>query len=137
MLFLHGLRAARVARTVRSRPIEEVIDRLCRLPWLATTADPQRAALAARRSCARLARWAGGLDSCLTRSLVAGSLLRHLDSVVLEVGFRPGRESQPVEGHAWLTVGGAVVEASPEDRQADEPYAVVRRFDFRQPPRGG
>ena len=38
------------------------------------TVHPERVWRAAARACGRWARWRGGLDSCLTRSLVAGAL---------------------------------------------------------------
>ena len=44
ILFLNGLRVARVARSVVRTPIPAVIDRLCRLPLVATTSEPEGAA---------------------------------------------------------------------------------------------
>ncbi len=81
---------------------------------------------AAQRACNRWARWFGGLDTCLTRSLVAGALLAGGHEVVLHVGFRPtDRGAEAVDGHAWLVVDGEVVELTGLDHEHGEPYSTT------------
>lgn len=58
----------------------------------------------ALRWAGRLARRLGCLDSCLTRCLVAGSLLSRSCRVTLHLGFRAGETG--VDGHAWLEIDG-------------------------------
>ena len=78
---------------------------------------------------ARRAQRFGGLDSCLTRSLVAGAMLSEAHDVVLHVGFRPGTEEVPLDGHAWLTVDGGRLDAiAPDD--VDHPYAGILEIPF-------
>lgn len=91
--------------------------------------DPERARLAAARACARYARWFGGLNTCLTRSLVAGALLCGRYQVSLHVGFRPGSDEAPVDGHAWLTVDGEVLDAALPGEDA-APYEEVLVIPF-------
>jgi hypothetical protein len=90
--------------------------------------DVERVARAAGRATARWARWFGGLDSCLTRSLVAGSMLAPYGEVVLQVGFRPGEEENVVDGHAWITVDGEPV--GEDGRLALESYERVLSIPF-------
>ena len=81
---------------------------------------------AAQRACSRWARWFGGLDTCLTRSLVAGALLAGSHEVVLHVGFRPtDRGAEAVDGHAWLVVDGEVLELTGLDHEHGEPYSTT------------
>jgi hypothetical protein len=88
----------------------------------------ERVARAAGRSTSRWARWFGGLDTCLTRSLVAGSLLAGRGEVVLQVGFRPGEAEQVVDGHAWITMDGEPV--GPDGQLAEERYERVMSIPF-------
>jgi hypothetical protein len=90
--------------------------------------DLERVARAAGRSTSRWARWFGGLDTCLTRSLVAGSLLAGRGEVVLQVGFRPGEAEQVVDGHAWITMDGEPV--GPDGQLAEERYERVMSIPF-------
>jgi len=92
------------------------------------TVDTERVARAAGRATARWARWFGGLDSCLTRSLVAGGMLAGAGEVVLQVGFRPGEPERTVDGHAWVTVDGRPV--GPDGQLAEERYERVLEIPF-------
>ena len=84
---------------------------------------------AAQRACNRWGRWFGGINTCLTRSLVAGALLAGGHEVVLHVGFRPtDRGPEAVDGHAWLVVDGEVVELTGLDHEHGEPYSTTLRL---------
>jgi hypothetical protein len=90
--------------------------------------EPERVALAAARATARWARWFGGIDTCLTRSLTAGAMLAARGEVVLHVGFRPGQEENVLDGHAWITVDGEPV--GPDARMAGDSYTRVLAIPF-------
>ena len=124
VLFVRALPIAMAAQGVREEPLPVVIDKVRRLAGRGGVDDPIGAMLAAQRACNRWSRWFGGLDSCLTRSLVAGALLAGSHEVVLHVGFRPtDRGAEAVDGHAWLVVDGEVVELTGLDHAHGEPYA--------------
>ena len=106
-LFINALRLAWVAQAIQSRPLPEVITRLEALRWLPRGVDEAAARRATLRACGRLARWTGGLDTCLIRALVLGTLLADREGVVLHLGFRPGSPGTGMaSGHAWLTLNG-------------------------------
>jgi len=102
-LFLQALRLSVKAQRVRRQPLGSVVDALARTRFLPRGVGTGEAARAAIRACSRVQRWARGLDSCLTRSLVAGALLADRPDVALHVGFREARTSPLHEGHAWVT----------------------------------
>jgi len=61
------------------------------------------------RAISRLGR-CGLLNTCLTRSLVAGAMLSDARDVCLHVGFKvPHNSLDLIDGHAWLTRSGVVV----------------------------
>jgi hypothetical protein len=130
LAFARALALARRAQKVRWAPIEAVVQDLMhhgrRLPTL-SVAD---LSLATRRATRRWARWAGGLDTCLIRSLVLGALLADRGRVVLTVGFRPGGDAAVPEGHAWLTLDGKElgqgdhVATADLARLADYPFTI-------------
>ncbi|MFZ1639826.1 MAG: lasso peptide biosynthesis B2 protein [Candidatus Contendobacter sp.] len=109
-LFVNALRLAWIAQAIQSRPLSKVIARLEALRWLPRGADAEAARRATLRACGRLARWTGGLDTCLIRALVLGALLADREGVVLHLGFRPGSAGAgSADGHAWLTLNGEPV----------------------------
>jgi hypothetical protein len=123
LLFVRALPIAGAAQQVRRSPLPEVIEKVRDRGRRYGVEEPEEAMLAAQRACNRYGRWFGGLDTCLTRSLVAGSLLAATHEVVLNIGFRPtdvGAEA--VDGHAWLVVDGEVVEPTGLDHRHEEPY---------------
>jgi hypothetical protein len=126
-LFVAALPLARRAQAVRSRPLARVVASMARARG--RTGDPRRAALAAARACGRYGRWFGGLNTCLTRSLVAGALLCGRHQVNLHVGFRSGSDDLPLDGHAWLTVGGRMLDLARPD-EAALPYTEVMVIPF-------
>jgi hypothetical protein len=127
MLLLCALPAARHAQRVADMPLPALVAAMAGgMP--APTADASRIALAAARATHRWARWFGGLDSCLTRSLATGAMLAGRAEVVLHVGFRPGEQQRVVDGHAWVTVDGTPVGADAD--MADEHYTRVLSIPF-------
>jgi hypothetical protein len=115
------------AQRVIDTPLREIVAALPRLGrWPAT--DPQRVAIAASRASGRWCRWFGGINSCLTRSLVAGAMLAARGDVVLHVGLRPGNGDLVVDGHAWITLDGMPVGA--DGVTADERFTRVVAVPF-------
>jgi len=121
LLFLTALSLAARVQRVRTVPLPRLVDRLNRSRPLVATASTRRAAVAAGRACGRLGRWFGGLDTCLTRSLVAGILLAPRTDVMLHVGFRPGHEKN-IDGHAWLAVDGEEIQVTMPPGLDQAPY---------------
>jgi hypothetical protein len=131
LLFLSALRLAVAAQRVRRDPLPELVRRLGALRQPVTTPEPARAARAATRACSRIGRWFGGLDTCLTRSLVAGAMLAARGDVVLHVGFRSGHEL-PIDGHAWLVVGNDSVQLTTPANLTDLPYTSTLEVRLEQ-----
>jgi hypothetical protein len=133
-LFLRAVPLAARAGRIRRRPLSEVSSHLLRRRGLPRSTEPAAAAQAAARACARVARWLGGIDTCLTRSLVAGALLSDRDGVVLHVGFRRAAGiSAPVDGHAWLTVDGRTIPTAEAADAHVEPYVETLTLTMRRP----
>ena len=107
-LFLHALRLVRLAQRVHGREsLSAVATMMASLPALPRRVDVDAAQAATVRACSRAARWLGLRDTCLVRSLVLASLLSADEAVRLHVGFAPpNAEGRPIEGHAWVSVGG-------------------------------
>ena len=123
--FLAALRLTPKAQKVRSLPLTRVAG-MMRPSGVGGVSDPMAAVRAAQRACGRWARWFGGLDTCLTRSLVAGALLAADHEVVLHVGFRPTEQgAAAVDGHAWLVVDGEVVELTGLDHEHEAAYETT------------
>ena len=133
VLFLHALRLSLKAQRVRSTPIKPIVGQLLAtrfLPGAAATDEAERAAV---RACNLFARFAGGINTCLTRSLVAGTLLADREGVFLHVGFRTGDGRGAIhEGHAWLTMQGECI-SDPLDAQAQSgPFVESLRLPLRR-----
>ena len=130
-LFLHALRLSLKAQRIRRRPLADVAASLTRTRPLPRGVATDEAVRAAGRAGLRVRRWAGGLDSCLTRSLVAGALVADRPDVVLHVGFREARTAPLHEGHAWLTLGDHnVTDAADEEHTA--PFTEALRVPLRR-----
>lgn len=107
-LFVTAFRLAGRAQAVAHAPLPDVVVALVRQRGLPRAVDPAAAWVAAARGCRYRARWRGGLDTCLIRALVAGTLLSDRPDVVLHIGFRPDRTGAVrADGHAWLAIAGA------------------------------
>jgi len=123
LLFVRALPLARAAQAVKEEPIPKVIERLGVRGSGVSAGDAMRAA---QRACNRWTRWFGGLDTCLTRSLVAGAMLASDHEVVLHVGFRATDQgAEAVDGHAWLMVDGEPVELTGLDHEMGDPYETT------------
>jgi hypothetical protein len=131
MLFLRALPIARASQDVRRNPLHQVIQRVRSVSVRTGVRDPDDAVRAAARVCSRWARWFGGIDTCLTRSLVAGALLSGRHEVMLHVGFRPtDRGAEAVDGHAWLVVDGEMIESTGLDEHGGLPYESTARYEI-------
>jgi hypothetical protein len=137
VLFLHALRLCRSAKGTGSRTsLPQQAADLASKAWLPAGVAPDAAQRATIRASRRAARWLGSRDTCLIRSVVSAALLSDHDDVLLHVGFAPsGEGGRAIEGHAWVTVDGAIV-GGPEsamagDRPMTEMTIPVRR---RRPP---
>jgi len=100
------------------------VERLVRLAWRPAAVTPRPVSpsvLAARTR--RLAQLLGATADCLPRSLVLyRELSRQGVDPELVIGF--GRTGESLAGHAWVTVGGQAVEASPDSMPAMIPACV-------------
>ena len=128
LLFLRALGLARRAQRVSVAPISLVVEDINRRGGGNGRYSVDRLALATARATARWARWFGGLDTCLIRSLVLGSMLADRQDVALVIGFRPGVEDAAVDGHAWVTVAGRAV--GPDGLLAQDDYSRLIAVPF-------
>ncbi len=122
------------ARQIHSRPLETVAAELSRGCWLPGRIDIFRAWCAAARACRLLSRLIGTLDTCLTRSLVAGALLAERAGVELHIGFKaPGGDDAVIDdGHAWITVDGQSVSVGNMSELPQSPYVKVVSIPMRR-----
>jgi hypothetical protein len=128
-LLLRALVLARRAQRVRSIPVADVVSAIARSGGAGVRWSEGRVELAARRAVARWRRWFGGIDTCLTRSLVLGGMLGGRGEVVLNIGFRPGEEELVLDGHAWVTVDGRPIGG--DGVLAQERYTRILAVPFR------
>lgn len=135
-LFVRALPLVRHAQRVRTVSIQAVVDDLGRCGGNLDMFSVERLARAGERACRRWSSWFGGLNTCLVRSLVLGALLAGRGEVVLNLGFRPGDDSDPgLAGHAWVTLDGRPVGGDgprPETR-----YTRVLEIPYHASVRGG
>ena len=134
-LFVHALRLSLKAQSVRRQSLPNVVISMVSTGSLPSGVGADEAARAAGRACSRVKRWADGLDSCLTRSLVAGALLADQRDVVLHVGFRGASTAPLHEGHAWVTLGERNV-TDAADRDHEGPFAEALQVPMRRPEAG-
>ncbi len=127
-LFLTALGRARRAQWVSVEPITRIAEAMNRRGGGNRRYSVDRLALATARATARWARWFGGLDTCLIRSLVLASMLADHEDVALVIGFRPGVEEAAVDGHAWVTVAGRPV--GPDGILAQDDYSKLITVPF-------
>ena len=132
-LFLRALALARRAQLVRRLPVTEVVEVLSRLGGGGHDFPVRRLELAATRAVSRWCRWFGGIDTCLTRSLVLGGLLVDRGNVRLNFGFRPGEDEPALDGHAWVTIDDRPVGV--DGSLAGESYTRVLAVPFSKGPR--
>jgi hypothetical protein len=125
-----GLTAQRITHGV---PLEEVIETLLAKSRIPAGVDSQEAATAAARAGRRL-EFLGRLNSCLIRTLIAGTLLSDRDDLTLRIGVQKDVERRDkVGGHAWLTLGTQILPHPDEALTPDgEPYLVMASFPMRR-----
>ena len=124
-LFVGALRLFRTASSVRSLPISETLYELTQR-WTAVRTDSARRAVAAcQRAGPRAARWLKTLDTCLTRSMVAATMISPRSCVHLAIGFRPSSDDAPVDGHAWIIVAGKSFQLSTPPDLDTRPYSCL------------
>lgn len=128
VLFLRAVRLARSAQQIRCVPVADVVEVIGRRGGVGRGYPAQRVELATTRAVARWRRWFGGIDTCLTRSLVLGGMLVGRGDVALNIGFRPGEEEPALDGHAWVTVDGRPVGG--DGSLAQERYTRVLTVPF-------
>jgi hypothetical protein len=134
-LFLQACRLGWTAqRITRGISLESVIETLLAKKQLPKDLDEDDAVVAASRAGRRL-QSLGLLNTCLIRTLVAGTLLADRDDVTLRLGFRQGEAPQETpDGHAWLTLGTRIL-PHPNEALAPngDPYLVMASFPIRRP----
>ena len=131
LIFLQAMLLARRAQRVKSEPLKRVVAGMVRRQGFTASRSVGRAALAAARATSRWSRWFGGLDSCLTRSLVLGAMLGDHGDVKLNIGFRSHDTDDVVAGHAWISVDDRPV--GPDSELADDSYSRVLAVPFPGP----
>ena len=134
-LFAHALRLGLAAQQITNgTPVEEMIGILLSKKRLPKNLDSGAAILAAARAGRRL-ETLGKLNSCLIRTLIAGTLLADREGMTLRLGFQKGEtpEETPT-GHAWLTLGSQILPYPSEATAPNgEPYLVMASFPMRRP----
>jgi hypothetical protein len=107
--FARAALLARRAQRVVEHPVAQVVEDMVSRRGPVHDLPVERLIRATTRATSRIARWCGGRDTCLIRSLVLGTLLSPRGQVVLTIGFRPGDLADVPDGHAWLTLDGRPV----------------------------
>ena len=130
-LFFRALPPARLAQRVKTTPLDRVVADMIVRRGVSGSHTVDGVARAAARATARWSRWFGGLDTCLTRSLVLGSMLKDREGVALVIGFRSDDNHDAVAGHAWVAVNGRPV--GPDSRLADDTYSRLLEVPFSDP----
>jgi hypothetical protein len=118
-------------KALRKTPIRDSLRCLCRNPVvMPANARPLDIRLAATRASRHIGRL-GGLDSCITRSLVIARLLRDQDDVSLHLGFMPADEpGKAITGHAWVCLDGANI-SDPAPESIATRFLETNRLDLR------
>lgn len=104
VVFAGALSLFRTADMIRKKPITAVLPTMNRQRPAIRTGDVDRAVRASQRAGPRAARWFGTLDTCLTRTMVAATLLENRSQTRLAIGFRPSLKESTLDGHAWLAI---------------------------------
>jgi hypothetical protein len=131
LLFVRALGLARFAQRASSVPLPQLVAEMSRRRHGFQHHSADRLGRATVRATARWARWFGGFDTCLVRSLVLGAMLADRPGVALNIGFKPGQDQLTVDGHAWVTVEGSPV--GPDGNRATGHYSRLLEVPFRDP----
>jgi hypothetical protein len=102
--------AVRASRLARTTAIDRALAALIRSHHPQSGHHPPLMCASATHRAGRLVAAFGGLNTCLTRSLVLAALLSDREGVRLHVGFRTASDHASIpDGHAWVTLDGANV----------------------------
>jgi hypothetical protein len=132
VLFVHALRLARRAQAVGRTPLPALVSTLQGTRLLPAGVDPDAAFRATVRAVPRGARWFGWLGTCLVKALVLSALLGDRDDVELVLGVRKGTGETPIDGHAWVRVGGREFSLLGPREAAGEGYLTVTALPVRR-----
>jgi len=132
VLFVHALRLARRAQDVGRTPLPALVSALQETRLLPAAVDPDAAFRATSRAVARGARWFGWLGTCLVKALVLSALLADRDDVELVLGVREGTGEAPIDGHAWVRVGGREFSLLGPREAAGEGYLTMTSLAVRR-----
>jgi hypothetical protein len=135
VLFLHAFRLARYAQAIDRIPLPELVSALPRLRGLPRGVDPDDALRASLRATARGTRWFGWRGTCLVKALVLSSLLADQEGVELVIGVRKGEGEAPIDGHAWVRVGGREFSLLGPAEATGEGYVTMTALRVSAPPR--
>lgn len=131
VLFLHALRLARAAQAIDRATLPDLVSRLPRLRGLPRGVDPDDALRATLRAVSRGERRFGWVGTCLVKALVLSSLLSDRADVALVLGVRKGEGPSPVDGHAWVTVGGRQISLLGAVEAEEEGYVTMTALPVR------
>lgn len=113
------------AQAIRRKPLADVLSQLAGLTVRSRSIALEQVVCATLRAGHFGARRLGWLDSCLTRSLVAAALSQGREDVRIHIGFQDAQDDRPDTGHAWVTVGAALLLDDHDPAQPDRPYRTV------------
>lgn len=131
LLFFQAFRLARRAQAIDRTPLPQLVVALPRLGGLPRDVDPEDALRATLRAVSRGERWFGWRGTCLVKALVLSSLLADREGVELVIGVRKGTGASPIDGHAWVRVGGREFSLLGPAEAAGEGYATMTALPVR------
>lgn len=132
-LFFHAFRLARCAQAIDRTPLPRLVVALPRLRGLPRDVDPDDALGATLRAVSRGERWFGWRGTCLVKALVLSSLLADREGVELVIGIRKGEGEAPIDGHAWVRVGGREFSLLGPAEAAGEGYVTMTALPVSAP----
>lgn len=132
-LFFHAFRLARRAQAIDRIPLPRLVVALPRLHGLPCDVDPDDALSATLRAVSRGERWFGWRGTCLVKALVLSSLLADKEGVELVIGVRKGEGETPIDGHAWVRVGGREFSLLGPAEAAGEGYVTMTALPVSAP----
>jgi hypothetical protein len=126
-LFAHALRLSwRAQKLKRGVPLAQLVEQLTASSFLPRRVDPANAWRSTVRSSRRLKTYLNGLDTCLVRSLVVGTLLSDQPKVFLHIGARISDENRdPLQGHSWVSLDERVIPDGSDRHESGEAYREI------------
>jgi hypothetical protein len=133
-LFAHAVRLSWKAQKLkRGVPLGQLVEQLTALALLPRGVDPANAWRSTVRASRRLRTYLNGLDTCLVRSLVVGTLLSDQPDVRLHIGARIAEEnSDPLQGHSWVTLDDRVIPDRSDRHESGEAYQEILAFSLQR-----